>query len=248
MRPGSVEIKVTLAGSNVGDAITRLGLPEGQAWRILFCEDVTAGVAPLTPLLDIGVVLRARNKSGSKGDSTVKLRPCRWSQLSEDFFTNHKNGTAELKIEADWAGPKRTLATSLTMEWDDDRVAAVRSGKLPTAAFFENDQRRFLQQCSNGRVNFDALVALADITATRWKEFPAEVNGRDLSIRAERWIIGGAMDFLELSIVCDLDRAERDQAALQYFLAKHSLSVEQSQENKTQRVLSYLVAQAVSTA
>jgi hypothetical protein len=76
MRPESVEIKVTLAGTNVGEAVAALGLPEGRRWRIVFCEDVTTGVAPLTPLLDIGVVLRARKKSGTKGDSTVKLRPC----------------------------------------------------------------------------------------------------------------------------------------------------------------------------
>jgi hypothetical protein len=247
MRPDSVEIKVTLAGSNVDKAITRLELPEVKGWRILFCEDVTAGVAPLTPLLDLGVILRARKKSGTKGDSTVKLRPCRWSQLGEDFFTNRKNGETELKIETDWAGPKRTLAASLTTEWDDDRVDAVRSGKLAAADLFEEEQRRFLRRCSPGRVNLDALLALADITATRWKEFPVKVDGPNLSVRAERWVIDGAMDFLELSIVSNLNRAEKDQAALQDFLAKHSLRVEQSQENKTQRVLSYLVSQAIST-
>jgi hypothetical protein len=161
MRPESVEIKVTLAGSNVGEAIAALGLPEGQAWRILFCEDVTTGVAPLTPLLDIGVVLRARMKSGSKGDSTVKLRPCRWSQLSEDFFANRETDVNELKIEADWAGPKRTLAASLTTEWDDDRVAAVRSGRLPPAGLFDQAQRRFLKQCSNGLVGGGSCQALA---------------------------------------------------------------------------------------
>ena len=248
MRPKSVEIKVTVAGGNVGEAVAALGLPEGQGWRILFCEDVTAGVASSTPLLDIGVVLRARKKSGTKGDSTVKLRPCRWSQLSGNFFANRDNDSAELKIEADWAGPKRTLAASLTTDWDDDRVVAVQSGNLPPADLFDQEQRRFLEQCSNGLVNLDALTALADITATRWKEFPAKVAGPDLSVRAERWVIAGAIDFLELSIVSDLVRAERDQAALQYFLADRSLIVEQNQENKTQRVLSYLVARAVSTA
>ena len=68
----------------------------------------------------------------------------------------------------------------------------------------------------------------------------------DLSVRAERWTIDGVIDFLELSIVSGLDRAERDQAALQYLLAKQSLTVEQNQENKTQRVLSHLVARTVS--
>jgi hypothetical protein len=247
MRPDTVEIKVTLTGANVGKAITTLGLIDGREWNILFCEDVTTGVAPLTPLLDIGVVLRVRKKSGTKGDSTVKLRPCRWSQLSKDFFTNRKNGPTELKIEADWAGPKRTLAASVTTDWDDNRAAAVRPGG-PAAGLFDEEQLRFLQQCGNGAVNLKGLVALGAITATRWQEFTANVDGPDLSVRAERWVIDDAIDFLELSIVSDLGQAERDQAALQYFLAKNSLTMEQNQENKTQRVLSYLVAQAASAA
>jgi hypothetical protein len=248
MHPESVEIKVTLSGSSVAAAVTALELPEGQNWSILFCEDITTGVAPSTPLLDIGVVLRTRKKSGTQGDSTVKLRPCRWSQLSEDFFTNRKDSVTELKIEADWAGPKRTLAASLTREWNDDRVDAVRSGRLAAADLFEKEQRRFLQECSSSPVNLDALAALPDIAATRWKAFTAKLNGRELSVRAERWMIDRTIDFLELSIVSDLDRAERDQAGLHHFLAKQGLHAEQNQENKTQRVLSYLAAQTASAA
>jgi hypothetical protein len=63
------------------------------------------------------------------------------------------------------------------MEWDDDRVDALRSGKLAGADLFGKEQRRFLQQCSPGWVNLEALVALADITATRWDEFRAKVDG-----------------------------------------------------------------------
>jgi hypothetical protein len=113
---------------------------------------------------------------------------------------------------------------------------------------FDEEQLRFLQQCGNGAVNLEGLVALGDITATRWQEFTANVDGPDLSVRAERWVIDDAIDFLELSIVSDLGQAQRDQAALQYFLAKNSLTMEQNQENKTQRVLSYLVAHAASAA
>ncbi len=248
MNPESIEIKATVAGVDVDQAVSVLGLSEGKDWRIAFCEDVTFGVAPSTPVLDVGVILRVRGKSGPKGDSTVKLRPCRWSQLSGDFFANSETDESELKIEADWAGVKRTLAASLTADWDDDRLARVRSGELPAASLFTGEQARFLEQCSPGHVNLDAVTALADITAMRWKEFPAKVEGLELSCRAERWSLDGAFDFLELSIVSDLERAEQDQAALHYFLADHSLTVEQSQENKTQRVLTHLVARAGGAA
>lgn len=108
MRPKSIEIKATLVGADVERAVAALSLAVDKQWRIAFCEDVTLGVVPSTPLLDIGIVLRVRGKSGTKGDSTVKLRPCRWSQLSERYFTDQKLDGNELKIEADWAGPRRT--------------------------------------------------------------------------------------------------------------------------------------------
>ncbi len=229
MNPESVEIKATLVGADVGKAVDAFELDDAKAWRIVFCEDVTTGVTPQTPLLNSGVVLRVRGKSGTKGDSTVKLRPCRWSQLSESFFTNRETNESELKIEADWAGTKRTLAASLTADWEDDRLAAVRSGHLSPADLFTNEQRKFLEQCSPGPVNLDAVTALAEITATRWKEFPAEVGGSALSCRAERWLFDGVFDFLELSIVSDLERAEQDQAALHFLLTGHSLTVEQKE-------------------
>jgi hypothetical protein len=191
MRPESVEIKATLTGTDVDRAVAALPLAEGKTWRIVFCEDVTAGVAPLAPLLEIGVILRVRGKSGSKGDSTVKLRPCRWSQLTAEFFANAESDESELKL--------------------------------------------------------DALTALADIDATRWKEFPIEVGTSELNCRAERWVIGGAFDFLEVSIVSDVVRSGQDQAALHYFLACHSLAVELNQDNKTQRVLNHLVANTART-
>lgn len=244
MKPESIEIKATVVGADVAKAVSALELSDGKQWRITFCEDVTRGVTPSTPVLDVGVVLRVRAKSGTKGDSTVKLRPCRWSQLSEDFFANRETDEGELKIEADWAGARRTLAASLTADWDDDRLAAVRSGDLPPASLFTAEQQRFLETCSPSPVNLGAVTVLADIAATRWKEFSAEVGGSELSCRAERWVIDGAFDFLEVSIASDLERAEQDQAALHYFLAGRSLTVEQNQDNKTQRVLNYLVARS----
>ena len=46
MRPESVEIVVTLAGSNVRQAITTPELPHDQgSWSILFYVDVTTGAA-----------------------------------------------------------------------------------------------------------------------------------------------------------------------------------------------------------
>ena len=176
MRPESVEIKVTVAGDYVEGAISTLALTGGAGWSILFCEDVTAGAAG-TPLLDLGVILRARRKSDSKGDSTVKLRPCRWSQLDGQYFVNADDGVTELKVEPDWAGSGRQLAASMTAKWSDGRMSKVQAGDEPPASLFSDRQREFLALCSGGRINLSALTALTAFTATRWKEFPPPQTG-----------------------------------------------------------------------
>jgi hypothetical protein len=245
MRPETVEIKVSVSGAQVGAAIASLGLGGGKQWSILFLEDVTTSVTPATPLLDLGVILRARRKSDAKGDSTVKLRPCRWSQLDDRFVTNRKDGDLELKIEADWAGSKRGLAAALTVDWSDGRVSEVSAGTRPPADLFSSTQQDFLARCGNGRVNLATLTALPAFQATRWDEIETEVGGTELSIRPERWTLPGGEEFLELSIVSDPDQADADRAALDGFAAAHSLAVDLSQENKTQRVLGHLVTRAL---
>jgi hypothetical protein len=245
VRPQSVEIKVTVAGDQVGQAISALALAGGSRWSILFCEDVTAGAAS-TPLLDLGVILRARRKSENKGDSTVKLRPCRWSQLDPEHFANSDDGVTELKIEADWAGSGRNLTASMTADWPGRRWAEVQAGDAQPAELFSKAQQEFLERCSSGRINLAALTALPSFTATRWDAFPATVDGVELSVRAERWTVDGAGDYLELSIASTVERGEADQAALQSFVAGKALTVDGSQRNKTERVLSALVARAAA--
>lgn len=241
MRPKTVEIKVTVAGDHVEHAISRLALTDGDLWTIMFCEDVTVGAAS-TPLLDLGVILRARRKSGTRGDSTVKLRPCRWSQLDKQYFGNAKDDGTELKIEPDWAGSGRHLAASMTAQWSDGRIAKVQAGSEPPAALFTDRQRDFLALCGTGRVNLSALTALQTFAAIRWKEFPASANGVSVSVRAERWTIEGGDDFLELSIVSTVEEATADQAALRNFVETRGLTVDDSSDNKTKRVLTTLVA------
>jgi len=238
MQPESVEIKVTIAGKHVPDALGKLELVDEKALTIVFCEDVTAG-AEATELLDLGVVLRARAKSATKGDSTVKLRPCRWSQLDKRFFSNGTFGTAELKIEADWAGTKHALAASMTREWTDSRLSG---GEVSVADLFTTDQLDFLSTCSGGRVDLRAVSPLPPIKATRWAKFAAVAAGEHLDVRAERWQLDDTLDFLELSIVSTVEEAPKAQLALTTFLADQALPPDDNQDSKTQRVLNHLIA------
>jgi hypothetical protein len=242
VRPESVEIKVTLAGPRIGEAIDLLGLTGGDAWTVVFCEDVTDAAAT-TALLGIGVVLRVRGKTATSGDSTVKLRPSRWSQLDPEYFGNRETGDMELKIEADWAGEKRSLATAMTVQWTDARLAAAQADQRLVTELFSKEQLDFLGKCAPGRINLRAVSMLAPIAATRYEKFG--VDGVTSGVRAERWQVGTGLDFLELSIVDKPKKAVAAQAALTAFVRDRQLPVDDSQVSKTERVLSQLIAQSV---
>jgi hypothetical protein len=242
MRPNSVEIKVTLSGDQVEHAIKTLALPpDSSAWRIYFCEDVTQGIAPGTPLLDAGVVLRARDRAVGRDDSTVKLRPCRSSQLTDGWLNPHHTEDWEYKLEADWAGTRRVLAASLTAKRPRGRIAKVLCGEEPLQTLFTQEQEQFLSDSSESRVNLNALTVLPAVTATRWEPFRASATDPKLDIRAERWVLVDELDFLELSIVADVDDAEPRQAALEQFVRSHDLGLDPTNETKTRRVLEHLV-------
>jgi hypothetical protein len=82
MRLNGVEIKVSLGRRQVARALDALGLGgNGERRSIGFLEDSTVGI--VLPLFHQGIVLRVRQVDGEHDDSTVKLRPCRRSQLTE---------------------------------------------------------------------------------------------------------------------------------------------------------------------
>jgi len=246
MRPESVEIKITLAGTEIGgtqidDAVDRLRLTVDDSWTVVFCEDVTSAAAS-TALLDVGVVLRVRGKTATSGDSTIKLRPSRWSQLDPEYFENREDGDEELKIEADWAGAKHALSTSMTVKWADSRLSAAQADARLIPELFSKEQLDFLAKCGTGRVNLAAITMLPPIAATRYKKF--ELQDVSSGVRGERWAVGDGLDFLELSIVSKPENALADQEKLTDFVTRTALPVDQNPISKTQRVLDYLIAKS----
>lgn len=238
MRPESVEIKITLAGARIDDVVSQLELARDESWMVVFCEDVTSAAAS-TALLDVGIVLRVRGKSATTGDSTIKLRPSRWSQLGPDYFENGDIGDSKLKIEADWAGTKRSLATSMTAEWTDSRLSAAQADGRLVSGLFSKEQLDFLGTCGDGRVNLAAVSLLPPIAATRYRKFKPE--GMGSNVRAERWQVDD-LDFLELSLSVDPEAAVAEQRSLTDFATRLQLPIDGSQVSKTQRVLDHLIA------
>lgn len=248
MRLDDVEIKVGLRGDETAAAVQALGLGHVDPWQIYFVEDVTPGLRSSTPLLDRHLIIRAREKPGDPDDVTVKLRPGRRSQLSNRWlrFTETSDGglDTELKIEADWAGPRRTLAISLTEDRPPGAVGAASSGGA-WSALLTDRQRRFISQCAGIRLNLEMLRLLPAISANRWPTFRVQrPTGPDLKVRAERWTIG-PLDFLELSIVSKVEEAESAQQSLEDFVT--GLGFHPTGESKTGQVIQTLVARAAAT-
>jgi hypothetical protein len=239
MRLDGVEIKATIAGDATPAAIRALGLPPGRPpWEIYFCEDVTDGLSATTPLLDAGVILRARAKPGGKDDTTAKLRPCRRSQLPDRWLTAEKDDDWELKVEADWAGERRALAASLTADRPSGVVASVSRGERPVEDLFVAEQLAFLRESSTIGINLATLTVLPAVTATRWGSVDGTPAGLDL--RAERWTVGD-LDFLELSAVAPVDEAPGTQRLLAGFVESLGVGAPPDQETKTRQVLRSLV-------
>jgi hypothetical protein len=120
-----VEIKVTLS-EKVPNALSALGLDPGHesSMQIWFLEDETPGIRTKFPLLAAGIVIRLRS-SHSKDDSTIKLRPCRRTQLIPKWSTSSPDGK-KYRLEQDWAGQRRTLAASAGAECDAVRATPMR--------------------------------------------------------------------------------------------------------------------------
>lgn len=237
-----VEIKVTVAstatgGLAVAEAISLLGLEGPGARRFIwFLEDCTPGLRMPLPLLESGVIVRLRQEAGGTCDSTVKLRPCRRTQLDRKWKRDARGQGWEYRIEEDWAGARRTLAASCVAEVPDRRLADAVRGKAKWRSVIHAKQVEYLADCADLRINPDGLVALGPIAAGRWDR----IDIGEHEVVAERWTID-SLDFLELSIrePGGQTKAVATQAHFEATLRSRNVPVVEG-ETKTRTVLEYL--------
>jgi hypothetical protein len=236
MRLDGVEIKVSLAGSRLDEALDALGLGDGGQQRsVSFLEDATVGAE--LPLLRQGIVLRVRQTAGEDDDSTVKLRPCRRSQLTQEWLGEEDGDGWRLRVEEDWAATRRSLAASCVSDLPEGRIDAVRAGTAPVRRLFSEGQRRFLGECAGMRIDLDELTLLPAVAATRWED--VRVGDVD-EVVVERWTLAG-LDFLELSVRKKaVEKAQTAQRKLERELADRDLERDDD-TSKTERVLRHLL-------
>jgi hypothetical protein len=231
-----VEIKVSF-DQQVASALDALGLDgDGEPRRIGFLEDTTVGVA--LPLFHQGIVLRVRQIDDDDDDATVKLRPCRRSQLAGNWLGAEEGDGWKLTVEQDWAGSRRALAASCGSKLPKERIAAVLEGSEPVHRLFSQGQARFLSDCAGTPINLDALTLLPLVAATRWKKVRV---GSVRDVVVERWIVED-LDFLELSIRSDtVADAPAAQQELEREVRALDLQPDSDNKSKTERVLTHLV-------
>ncbi|MBS1695302.1 MAG: hypothetical protein JST91_24110 [Actinobacteria bacterium] len=236
-KPNPIEVKVNIAG-NVGSALSALKLGEGEAREVWFLDDLTDGLSPALPLLSAGIVLRLRRKgSGAKAkeDSTVKLRPCRRSQLVNPW--DIAPASDDFRVEGDWSHTRRVLAASYVADLEPGTIAdALDDGHLKSV--FTAPQRAFLTSCGPIGVALSGISALGPIASRQWKGVTVgRVNGVD----AERWTVSG-LDFLELSIrvTTGAEDTAKQQKVLEEAVADCGLELDTNENAKTVRVMKRL--------
>jgi hypothetical protein len=235
--PDAIEIKVNIGG-DVDQTLTALGLNGGKARQVWFLDDLTEGARPPLPLLSAGIVLRLRRRGDNgKEDSTVKLRPCRWSQLTGLWSLSPKEDDP-YRIEGDWSKKRRVLAASCVGDLEPGTIERAISRKGQIADAFAETQRDFLTQCGEIRVGLSGVSVLEPIAATQWKDFAV---GGVSDVAAERWTVAG-LDFLELSIrvTSGTGDAAAQQRDLTAEVLARGLELDASDESKTVRVMKRL--------
>ena len=234
-----VEIKANLTADDLDRVERTLEVGDDKELSIYFHEDTTTGQS--LPLLAAGVIIRGRFKEGrDEGDSTVKLRPCRASQVAERWFDPRRppadpGSGFELRFEEDWSGSRRVLAASCQVELNG-RIADQTSERPPLS----DDQLRFLTDCAPLRVNPAELTRLGPIRATKFGEVRAG-GLAELEAKAERWRVA-ELDFIEVSVKVEEGDPEQVQRDLLAGLASLGLTVAAEEKSKTQQVLEALAA------
>ncbi|MFI0238632.1 hypothetical protein [Streptomyces sp. NPDC016845] len=241
--PDVVELKVDLDPEQARDAgIWDAAVGRGLSRRIWFCE--RPGASPVRlPLLDSGVILRLRETRARPDETTARLRPCRRSRLTADWFTPPHTGSELLDCVSDWCGDRRCLSVSVTARHPAGTIARALAEGAPPGRLFTATQRKFLTACADRPVLSGPGTVLGPVHVRRW---PALVWCR-IPVSVERWAVTGAsgvrLDIVELSRRVERQGAEIAQLALESGLRRRGIEPgDAGQGSKTRRFLELLEA------
>lgn len=237
-RLDAVQIKITLAGSDVDRVRTGFHLNANQArrFRLYFCELPAQGRR--LALLDAGLILRMRAHSEGRDDATVTLRPCRRERLGPRWIGLRKTREHEFRIEGDWSSTGHILTASLITTLPGSSIAGALAHPGEHAGMFSPLQREFITDCADLHPSFTDLEMFGPVHTLHWT-----VDTDHLAVAIERWTIPATdIDLLELRVHAAPADAPLIRPALVALVRRHGLDPDFVTTTKTRTVLSHLTA------
>jgi hypothetical protein len=223
----SVELKLTVPEPHQRSTVAALALDPLQAEiRQVFFFD--------TPELTLdanGVVARARRIQGKGGDSIIKLRPVRPSDLPEDLRRSDA-----FRVEVDALPGGFVCSGTLKGRPKDADVLRAASGDVPLRKLFSKEQRQLFSAHAPEGVTLDDLTVLGPIFVLKLRFVPPGLERR---LVAEMWIYPDGSRILELSTRCETTEAFQVAAQTRAYLSERGVDLSGEQETKTRKALEY---------
>lgn len=222
-----VEIKINIRPDEkeMAEDLLSLDFNDAEERQVYFYDTLDL------KLFNQGIVLRSRKIKNGSDDSTLKLRPFDFSEVSSDWLAQ-----PEFKVELDYVGDRKIPSASFTATQERGEIDAVANGKRALSKLFSENQERFLWRYGAIAINFTKLNILGPTDTRKWK---LERTDFPYPLCAEHWHLPDGRDLLEVSIKTQLAEADVAGAAFRSFLEKHGLDPSGTQETKTRAALDY---------
>ncbi len=185
------EIKLFVNAANAEQAMKALKLDEHRSVKQIVCFFDTADRA----LEANDLILRARQKEGGPGESTVKLRAI-------DGATALSDAERAIQPEQDWTNENRpTLSRSVDhASWAKGLVPKVAAGQVAVAEIFDETQRKLVMARMKD-FDWKSLRLYGPVDARVWRQ-QWKLQGFPENVTVELWHLqkdGRTQDVLELS-------------------------------------------------
>lgn len=148
----------------------------------------------------------------------------------------------EYRVEADWAGPRRSLAATAVLEMEFGSIDAVALEGADAGILFNGKQQELIRDCADLRIALGGLTPLGPVRPTRRKNITVGEFGTDIE-----WWAAGDLDFLEVSYRSE-SGAEQQQLRLEAAVRALGLTIDDDREPKARRVLAELAPMASQAA
>lgn len=233
-RADSVELKLTVADSDIRSAVDSLDLDplEARIRQVFFFD------TPELTLYANGLVVRGRRIQGGAGDTVVKLRP-----LPKGVRLGKGQRPKGLSVEVDAMPGGFVCSGSIKGATTASDVRMVGLGEAKIGSIFSKEQKEFYRQHAPESLRMRDLSVLGPITPLKLK-FSPKALGRPMT--AELWVYPDGSRILELSTKSAPAEAFRVAVEARAYLTDHGVDLTADQETKTKTALKFFASRLSS--